>query len=966
MLIRTLILLLYFFSGFSALVYEIVWARMLGLVIGTTVAAWGTILAVYMGGMALGSAIGGSTVDRASRPLRLFALCEAGIGLFGSISPALFRLSERMVMAAQPLGMPGVTRVMIVGGMLLIPTMLMGCTLPAISRAFFSEKSRFGGDLGLIYSVNTCGAFAGAFASGFMLVPAFGLSSSLLLAAGVNLCVAAAALLLAPGPGRDIRAVVPAANNTAGSALPVWLFPSLLACSGFCAMALEVLWSRGLVFFLSSTTYAFTTVLSVVLLGLVFGAVIATFAAKKIRNPVYWIAALQGCIGILAFSSPWILHHIDRMIHFAGGFAASSWPEWLAIRYMVCFVIIFPPALCMGATFPLAVGASVGSLATSGRTVGRLSSLNTLGGIVGALAAAFLLVPIAGIQRSFLPIALFSCAAGVAALAAAARRLPAIAAGLVATAALFALSALFTGRNPMILYSSVVRESEGPISLISCWEDRTASVAVLKTEQGRVLNIDGFNAAGTWRYEYMHLLAHLPVLLSPSPDTALVICLGTGTTCGTAGLYPAVKRVDCVEISPAVIAAACNFSDVNHDAAANPKIKIYCDDGRNHLLRTRRHYDIITLEPMHPYLASATNLYSADFYRLCHARLSRHGVMAQWAPMHVLSTREYRMLIASFLSVFPHTSLWFLGTEGVLIGTMDSLRIDIRALRERMSPEAVKADLERISLDAPERLLACFLMDERRVREYAGNAPVISDDWPAIEFSAPHNLSIPAQRLWVDNMTELVESRVPELPLLAEGDSTTMAAIGFCREASALVMKSEILNARQQFFDAVMLADSALSLMPRDTTATMVRQEAAGYAVRVSLNSARLFRSRGVLPQAEREYLKALAVDSFCIAAHTELATLYNSLGMIDKGLDQAQKAVVSSPNDPALHTNLAVQYLNLNRRAEAEAELLRAVRSDPTGRGFYFLSQLYAETGRIELAQAAMERAREMGYGQK
>ena len=200
---------------------------------------------------------------------------------------------------------------------------------------------------------------------------------------------------------------------------------------------------------------------------------------------------------------------------------------------------------------------------------------------------------------------------------------------------------------------------------------------MIKNDRGRTLNIDGFNAAGTYRYEYMHLLAHLPLLLSPRPDTVLVICFGTGTTCGTAGTNPSVKQVDCAEISPAVVASAGYFSDVNYHAAQNPKVRLIIDDGRNYLLRSRRRYNVITLEPMHPYLASATNLYSADFYRLCRARLAAHGIMAQWAPLHVLSRPQYRMLIASFVSSFPHASLWFLGTEGILIGGLDPLQIDI-------------------------------------------------------------------------------------------------------------------------------------------------------------------------------------------------------------------------------------------------------------------------------------------------
>lgn len=967
MLIRRVIVLLFFSSGFSALVYEIVWARMLGLLIGTTVAAWGTVLAVYMGGMAIGCWAGGRLADRWSNPLRLFALCETGIGVFGAASPWILHLSQGACQSVfSCFGTTGpapvLLRVIIAGVLLVIPTALMGCTLPAVSRAFFSKERPHGRDLGYIYSVNTLGAVAGSIAAGFALLPGIGMSSSLWVAAGINFAAAAAALLFAPRSIDKNQSVTPSGETPLPPALPGWLLPSVLVCSGFCAMAFEVLWSRGLVFFLSSTTYAFTTVLSVVLAGLALGSMAAAGIARNTRRIPAWIAALQLCIGCIGLSSPWVLQHVDVVISFAENHLGHSWWQWLTTRYLVSMGIIFLPALCMGATFPLAIGASIRSLSSAGRTIGSLASLNTIGGISGALTAAFLLIPAAGIQRSLVIVAIINGAAGLAVMGYGMRKRAA--AGAVLAVVLSALTLSFTVRHPMVTFSRAVRNADGPVSLVSYREDRSASVAVLKTGTGRTLNIDGFNAAGTYRYEYMHLLGHLPVLLSPSPDTALVICLGTGTTCGTAGLYPSVKQVECVEISPAVIASSENFSDVNHNCLDNPKIRLICDDGRNHLLRTRRHYDVITLEPMHPYLAQAANLYSSDFYRLCRQHLSEHGVMAQWAPMHAVSPREYRMLIASFTEVFPHSSLWFLGTEGVLIGTMDSLRIDIGALKRKMSMSAPMDDLVKISLTGPGRLLSCFLMDEQRIRDYVNKAPVISDDLPRLEFSAPRNLVLPPERRWSDNMTEVLAHRVPVLPCLVKPDSGSITEIKRFEEASSLAMKAGILNARGRFFEALKAADSALVLMPGDTTAELIRQEAAGKGVQLSLNSARGLRGLGLVPQAEQAYLQAIAFDSLCAPAHTELATLHTANGRTEKSLEHAQKAARSSPDDPAMHTNLAVVYLNLNRPADAEAGLLRAIGISGTyGRAYFFLGTLYQETGRSAEGKNAFKRAEELGY---
>jgi len=462
----------------------------------------------------------------------------------------------------------------------------------------------------------------------------------------------------------------------------------------------------------------------------------------------------------------------------------------------------------------------------------------------------------------------------------------------------------------------------------------------------------------------MHLLAHLPVLLSPSPDSVLVICFGTGTTCGTAALYPTVSRVDCAEISPAVMASAHYFTDVNHNAINNPKVRILVRDGRNHLLRSHRRYDIITLEPMNPYLASATNLYSADFYRLCRSRLTAHGVMAQWAPMHVLSPREYRMLIASFASVFPHTSLWFLGTEGILIGTMDPLRIDLDSLKRRMSPDAPMADLTKISLNIPARLLSCFLMDEQTIREYVGNAPIISDNLHGLEFSSPRNRVLPISRMWLENMDELLRNRVTVLPHIEKADDSAIAEINRCQEASALIMKAGILNAQGQSFEALDATDSALRRMPGDITAQTIRLETSGIVVGKSVEQARNLRNQGNLQAAESAYLQALAADSSSVLVQTELTQLYISLGMFDKVLEYVLKAVKNAPKDPAIRTNLAIVYLNLNRHADAEKELLHAINLDNDfGRAYYFLGSLYQQDGRNEEARNAFKRVQELDY---
>jgi spermidine synthase len=957
------IVFLYFCSGISALIYEIIWARMLGLVVGTAVTAWASILVAYMGGMAFGSFLGGRIADRAPYPLLLFAVCEFGIGLTGILSPSLFYGIRQLSIALPQFS--GLQILISIMG-LIIPTIFMGATFPLISRVVIKEKQSTARTIALIYSANVFGAITGTVLAGFFLMPVYGMALSVRSAAILNFIIVFLSLAIyknyeANNKGSDsIREME---TSTDGKGNPLWLFPIVLVCSGFCTMAFEVLWSRVLVFFLTSTTYSFTVTLSVVLGGLAVGGMAATIISKS-RQKKIWVFGMLNFIGLYGFSILLLLPVLDTIIHLNETAVNNVWWHWIGVRYAACCALIFPPAFCIGVIYPLAMGESCRVFNSIGRSIGLLSSLNTIGGIAGSLTAAFILVPLLGIQHSIMVIALICCLAGWGLIGWGRndRRVWAAAPIVVSLiAGLFLLK--LSNVQPMIHYRKTVGNNKN-IRVISYKEDVVASVAVLESPKDRKLNIDGFNAAGTYHYEYMHLLAHLPALLCASPDTALVICFGTGTTCGTIAQYPQVKYVDCVEISPAVIGAAEYFSNVNYYVTKNPKVHISIGDGRNHLLGTKRHYDCITLEPMLPYMASATNLYSADFYKLCRSRLTKQGIMAQWAPMHSLTKKEYRMLIGTFASVFPHTSVWLLGSEALLVGCVDSLRIDVDLLKNRMSQQAPMADLDKISIKDPARLFACFIMDEKKVKEFIGDEPVISDDRHGLEFSVPHNRVLPVSRMWVDNMNELAGNRVSILPYMSAYSDSLKNEVNRCSYASTLILNAAVLNAQGQTFQAFTEIENALKVMPDDTTARSIRQETAGNLLGTLVNQARMALKLQDYQGAEYAYLQALSVDSINTDLLFELVDLYIGLGKIDRVVEYSQKAVMSAPDDPGAHTNLAVVYFNIDRPADAEAELLKAVNLDRNfGRAYYFIGQLYQQSGRDDEAQSAFNRVKELGY---
>ncbi len=929
---------------------------MFGFVLGTTSVAWAIVLAAYMGGMALGSFFGGRLADRIANPLKAFAFCEVAIGLFGACSWPIIGVAQQVFSSPSfltlvPAPLTEIVKITASVLMLSVPTACMGATFPLVSRGILTRNSGNAKAIGLIYSVNTFGAVLGAVSTGFVLLSGLGISLSLFAAASINIVIATILLFafkqnLPQNPDPDLELEIKTPKTFDDGRMRVFAF--VLACTGFCTMAFEVLWARSLVYFLTSTTYAFTAMLSVVLAGLACGAMIATAIGKKTTNGRIWISAFQMFIGIFACITPLLLQHIDPLIHHIETALSHTWFNWVIVRYAVCLGMVFPPALCMGATFPLSMGYAIGSFKDSGKSIGLLLFVNTAASILGALTVTFLFVPSVGTQASFVVIALGNFCAGFFVFG---RNKIARSKLFIPTVAVIALLLvvllLFANKFPMVGFSSAVRMAQRPIRVVSYKEDRAVSVAVLKTDRERILNIDGFNAAGTYRYEYMHLMGHLPVLLAQHPDTALVICLGTGTTCGAVGLHENVLWVDCAEISRAVISSVNVFADVNNNLERNLKIHILCEDGRNHLLRSKRMYDVITLEPMHPYLSSATNLYSADFYALCKKRLSQHGVMAQWAPLHVLSPKEYRMLIHSFTSVFPHASLWFLGTEGILIGTMDSLHLNIDALKMKMAQEGVAKDMATISLAEPARLLSCFVMDERALAAYVDGVGTMTDDRPIIEFTAPRNLALPADRMWLANMEELEKRRVSVLPFIDQGSHFSLAEVVRSGEAASFGMKSEIAFVKQDFSHALALADSALARVSGDTTFKMIRAQAAEGVMTISLNKARWFRRLGNLQEAEKAYLQASAVDSSSAALQTEITTLYTQMELFDLALPHALRATELSP-DPELTVNLAVVYMNLNRPSDAQTALRQALRLQSSNkRALYYLKMLDEEKGK-------------------
>jgi len=748
---------LFFLSGVSALAYEVIWTRILSLVFGVTAYAVATVLAAYMGGLALGSYLAGRWADRRIRPLRDYGVLEVAIGAAGALTPlllaALHHLTPGMQRAAGGSATPSAALAFATSfAALLVPTTLMGATLPVLAKHVARRAESLGRRVGLLYAVNTLGGVAGSFLCGFVMIELLGVSGANAVAIGVNLAIGIAALVLDRWGGAGVPAL-PGARAAAPEPGPATIdAPSRnrlrgvtlgFALAGATSLAYEVLLTRLGIFFLWDTTiYSFATMLTTFLAGLALGSLLLSLGVDRWR-PLFAVFGLLEigigtiCLALLLGLGP-VAHLREALMQsFYRSGELAVW-RYLGLKFIVSFLLFLPPTVLMGGTFPIVNRIVARHPAHLGRSLGRIYAANTIGSIVGALVAGFALVPGLGLMRGILAVAIVNLLLGVALIAAepawrhSARLLATGAAALA-----FALVALAapTGR-PAVSYSDLLSNPQFRRELLFSREGREATLAVLRDPTTRILelNINGQSTAFT---SYMDLqvhraLGHLPALCHPEPRSALVIGFGFGLTCRSI-LAHGVRTLDCVELVPEERESATFFDEVNQGVLADPRFRFVEGDGRNFVLVTDRRYDLISFNAIHPKLSAS--LYTLDFYRLCRERLTPEGVIAAWLPINFLSTAEFTMLIRTFRAVFPEATLWYLGPgHAILIGTLKPHMLDHAALADRLERPAVRADLAESNLDDPDEILSLLVLDAAGVAALAGDGPLNTDNHPRVEF----------------------------------------------------------------------------------------------------------------------------------------------------------------------------------------------------------------------------------------
>ena len=792
--------LLFLATGASGLVYQVVWQRYLLNIFGSTIYSISTVLAAFMGGLALGSVLMGALVPRIRRCLPIYGLLEIVVGISALLIPFMLSMMDPVfTWSYQTFGsqftMFSLLRFVMIFIILLIPTTMMGATLPLLSKFVSPESAGAGLRVGLLYALNTWGAVAGTFLTGFYFIPQWGVSHTVWFAVSINLICGLLAFLISRKIEKNIPLFAPkepaaaTANATSTNVTSqarhnaMWILAAY-TISGFAALGLEVAWTRALVFsfeFLKNTTYAFTGMLTTFLIGLAIGSALMTFIVERIRRPFQVFAILQIIIGMSAFVSVFILFYVtptctDNLFsQFDTDSAAGIvWSLSVLDVFIKTALSMFLPTFCMGLAFPLAVKTIVDEIGEPGKSVARLYAYNTVGSILGSFSVGFILLPILGICKTIFLLGALQLFMGailiyISRQTEQIRRITWITIAVLITVVCFVRLPKQTNFQQDTKLEKIIYYKEGPLATVSVGENSLGY---------RMIYVDNVGVAGTdpMLLTDQKSLAHVPMLLLEKPESVLTVGFGSGGASYSYTLYPELKDIHCVEITKTVIEASPYLVDSHRDVVmqedmyrartgidlktisgslplfadkknwdgwykSDPRYKIILDDARSYLHFSEKKYDVIATDCTDLRYKSNANLYDLEYFQLCHDRITDDGMVVVWMPMGGLSPAAFNCALYTFQKVFPEMEVFFMNNQPthyvLLLGKKGPVKVNLDILKERIKRPAVARDLEEIQLAQPEKLLSCFVTGRDALNSLLEGSEVNTGDNPYLEFESP-------------------------------------------------------------------------------------------------------------------------------------------------------------------------------------------------------------------------------------
>ncbi|HEX5473441.1 MAG TPA: fused MFS/spermidine synthase [Vicinamibacterales bacterium] len=699
------LLVLFVGSGAAALIYEIVWFQLLQLVIGSSAVSLGVLLGTFMGGMCLGSLLLPRVISPRRHPLRVYALLELGTGIIGILVLLVMPLVDHVYTAWGGYGLTGyLLRGLIASICLLPPTLLMGATLPAISR--YMETTPEGvAWLGFFYGGNIGGAVFGSLFAGFYLLRVYDAGVATYVAVAVNFSVAALAYALATvaayrPPASDEPAAV-APGRTADAAT-IYV---AIALSGLCALAAEVIWTRMLGLLFGASVYTFSIILAVFLIGLGIGSSIGSVLSRTMTRPR---AALGWCQMLIAAAIAWTAYMLSDSLPYWPINPSISTGIWFNFQLDMVRALwaILPATILWGASFPLALASLATEGQDPGRLVGGVYAANTVGAIVGSLAASLVLVYWFGSQHAQQILIAVSALAGLLVLTGSASPRETKSrwrwVGSTSILAAVAVAALLARAVPavpglLVAYGRYAATWVGQSTIIYMGEGLNSSVAVSELPSG----VRNYHNAGKVQassepqdMRLQRMLGHLTTLVPRHADSVLVIGCGAGVTAGAVSISPDVKQLTIAEIEPLVPRVVSTyFARENYDVVRNPKTRVFIDDARHYLLTSREKFDAVTSDPLDPWVKGAAMLYTSEFFDVVKAHLKPGGVVTLFVQLYESNDEAVKSEVATFLQAFPNGLIFGNTDEGrgydmVLLGQVEPTTIDLDTVDARLANPA--------------------------------------------------------------------------------------------------------------------------------------------------------------------------------------------------------------------------------------------------------------------------------------
>ena len=985
------IMLVYFASGACSLVDEVVWVRLLKLTLGNTVYASSIVVSVFMGGLALGALIMGRYCDSVKRRLRLYALLETLVTISALSLPWGLKLADTVYVRFFRTYHPShahllLVQVLISAVMLLVPSMLMGSTLPLLGRFVTSLEKEAGHLVGRLYALNTLGAAAGCFLAGFVLIRTVGVMGSLYIAAGLNLLVAFGGWFLSRFSGiEDEEQIGAVATESDAAKMADGKFYILIAAffmSGLISIGYELLWMRSIVHLLGGFTYVFSAVLTIYLLGNVIGAGIGSALVKKLKTPAAGFAVTLSLLGLygvfylplLGFWTSDGMWYVKR--HIVSGLKPFSHYLVNPIVQSLCLFLL--PAVIMGIGFPMALQAWAKHIHKVGRSTGTAYGANTIGAVAGGIVTGFVLIPSMGVQLSVSILGLIGVwIAGVMLYLFVRNAKAGVRWALLAVAVILTA---YTFKTPLNLFDKIIKTTivMPDLELVCVEEGLTTTVSIHREPDSGTLYLyaSGQSIAGenyTARGD-QKMMGHLGVLLNSNTKKVLSVGFGSGETTACLARHK-LARVDCVEIAPEVVRVALKFfTRINLGDRLNEEVNMIYMDAKNYIHLTDDRYDVIVNDSIHPRLfAENASLYTREYFESAKKRLNQNGIVISWLPTYSMPESVFNSIIGTALDVFPCVTLWYLTPHPaplvLMIGSEQQQYFSPEYIENQLQEKAIRESLAEINIHNWLDVLSCYICDEQDLRKHITEFSINSDYFPFVEFTT-------------DEQTDL--SRIFDLYVMNVRSESIYRHIdwtGFSDEQRAgwITDYGHLYNALTYILPVLPTPDAppselskfgacmaGLRNLPDNPVLLKTRDEAAR----------RLYSDfKKMILSGRRDTAQAYSRELIKSYPDSPLGWLVRSGVMRDKGEGQeavadARRAVDIAPDNADARFNLGFMLYSVEQFEQAIIEYEEALRlaNRPDEIGVYnqpkmldFLARAYAAANRFSEAIATAEKALEL-----